>query len=84
MSAAQNRFKQAKPCRPQPCETQAFLVPSIPARAGMEPRPAAPLGLRPAAPILLEQDWTGRRAAASGSGTSSAVREATNVGASVP
>ena len=44
MSAAQNRFKQAKPCRPQRCETQRFLLPSMSAQADMEPRHSAPLG----------------------------------------
>ena len=44
MRAATNRFKQARPCRPQRCETQRFLVPSIPAQAGMEPRHSAPSG----------------------------------------
>ena len=52
MSAAQNRFKQAR----------------------------APLGLRAAAPILPAQDWTDRRAVASGIGLSSALRAAKNVG----
>ena len=44
MSAAQNRFKQARPCRPQRCETRRLLVPSMPALAGMEPRHSAPSG----------------------------------------
>jgi len=44
MSAAQNRFKQARPCRPQRCETQRLLVPSMPAQASMEPRHSAPSG----------------------------------------
>jgi len=50
MSAAQNRFKQAKPCRPHGCETQQFFVPSTPAQAGMEPRHSAPSGGSPVQP----------------------------------
>ncbi len=44
MNAAQNRFKQVKPCRPQRRETQRFLVLSMSARADMEPQPSAPSG----------------------------------------
>jgi N-carbamoyl-L-amino-acid hydrolase len=51
------------------------------AATGRPEQGAAPSGLRPAAPSLPAQDWTGRRAIASGEGTSSAVREATSVGA---
>jgi hypothetical protein len=42
MNAAQNRFKQVKPCRPHCCETQQLFVPSKPAQADLEPRHAAP------------------------------------------
>jgi hypothetical protein len=49
MSAAQNRFKQARPCRPPRCETQLFFVPSKPARADSEPRHSAPSGSSAAA-----------------------------------
>jgi hypothetical protein len=48
MSAAQNRFKQARSCRPLRCGTQLFFVPSKPAQAGSEPRHSAPLGGRAA------------------------------------
>jgi hypothetical protein len=41
----------------------------------------APEGLRPAAPSLPAQAWTGRRANASGDGLSSAAAMAANVGA---
>ena len=44
MSAALNRFKPAKPCRPHCCETQQSFVPSNPAQAGLEPRHSAPSG----------------------------------------
>jgi hypothetical protein len=44
MNAAQNRFKQAQPCRPHCCETQQLFVPSQPAQAGLEPRHSAPSG----------------------------------------
>ena len=44
MIAAQNRFKQDRPCTPQRRETQRLLVPSTPAQAGMEPRHSAPSG----------------------------------------
>jgi hypothetical protein len=44
MSAAQNRFKQARPCRPRCCETQQLFGLSMPAQAGMEPQLSAPLG----------------------------------------
>ena len=44
MSAAQNRFKQARPRRPHCYETQQLFVPSKPAQAGSEPRHSAPSG----------------------------------------
>ena len=44
----------------------------------------APSGLSAAAPILPAQDWTARRAVASGIGPSSAVHEVTSVGATFP
>ena len=50
MSAAQNRFKQAQPCRSHCCETQQLFVPSKPAQAGLEPRHSAPSGGSPASP----------------------------------
>jgi len=50
MSAAQNRFRQARPCRPHCCETQHLFVLSKPAQAGLEPRHSAPSGGSPASP----------------------------------
>jgi hypothetical protein len=50
MSAVQNRFKQAQPCRPHCCETQQLFVPPKAAQAGLEPRHSAPLGGSPASP----------------------------------
>ncbi len=49
--------------------------------AGPSQGAKTPSGLSPAAPSLPAQTGTGRRDAGSGSGTSSAVREATSVGA---
>ena len=51
--------------------------------AGPPQASTAPEGLRPAAPSLPAQDGTGRRAVASGEGTTSAVHEVTSVG-SIP
>ena len=42
--------KPDRPCRPRRCETQRLLLPSMPARAGMEPRQSAPSGGRPPYP----------------------------------
>ena len=50
MNAAQNRFKQVKPCRPHCCKTQQFFVPSATAQAVSEPRHSAPSGGKPGAP----------------------------------
>ncbi len=51
-------------------------------RAAGQPQGAnGPLGLSAAAPTLPAQDWTARRAVASGIGLSSAAREAASVGA---
>ncbi len=80
MSAAPNRFKPVKPCMPQRYGTQRFLLPSMLALASMEPRLAAPSGLSPAAPDLPAQIGKGRRAAASGGGTSGTVHVVTSVG----
>ena len=44
MSAAQNRFKQAKPCRPLRCETQLPLMLSKLTPVSLEPQHSAPLG----------------------------------------
>ena len=42
MSAAPNRFKQVKPCRPLSCETQLLLMLSKLAQASLEPQHSAP------------------------------------------
>ena len=49
MIAAQNRFKQDRPCRPHRRNMRQFFVPSKPAQAGLEPRHSAPSGGRAAA-----------------------------------
>ena len=82
MSAARNRFKQTRPCRPRRCETQRLFVPSIPAHAGIEPRHSAPSG----GSAVHEVTSVGVRAAmnrfeqATAPSGGSAVHEVTSVG----